>query len=241
MTRLLQIALLLSVGLCCAQNPPPRPEFEVASIKPSQNRHGSTTFNHCIFTATHTSVLSLIRFAWQVHDYQIAGAPAWENSEYFDVSAKAPADKAKLNFGEAMPMLQALLEDRFKLAINREKKTVEGYALVVAKSGPKLQRNTDDQMAGGYGPGRLMGRHISLPEIATHLSQSLNLPVVDSTSIEGYYDVDLRWRPDDLAAPNDERPTIFAALQELGLKLQSQRLPAEIIVIDHLERTPTEN
>ena len=62
------------------------------------------------------------------------------------------------------------------------------------------------------------------------------------TGIEGFFDVDLRWKPDDLSAtPNDDRPTIFAALHEIGLKLQSKKVVAEVIVIDHVERTPSDN
>jgi uncharacterized protein (TIGR03435 family) len=64
-------------------------------------------------------------------------------------------------------------------------------------------------------------------------------PVVDKTNITSAIDFELRWTPDDKV--DGEYPSVFTAVQEqLGLKLEPQRLPVEVLVIDHVER-PTEN
>ena len=240
---LIVIAIAAGVGLCHAQDrPSPRAEFEVATIKPSTSRRWSTTFDHGVFTAIRATPLSLVKMAYHANDYEVAGAPAWADAEFFDILAKAPADKVDLGFWQAMPMLQSLLEDRFKLVIHRERKAVEGYELVAGKAGVRLRRNDDDPSGLSSGRGRLLGQHLSLGEIAGGLAKTLNVPVADATGIDGYFDVDLRWRPDDLpVAATDDRPTVFGALQEIGLKLQAKKVDAEVIVIDRLERTPTEN
>ncbi len=66
----------------------------------------------------------------------ISGGPPWIDSDRYDIDAKAEgAPGQKMMRG---PMLQALLEDRYKLKIHRETKEVPVYALTVAKGGPKL-------------------------------------------------------------------------------------------------------
>jgi uncharacterized protein (TIGR03435 family) len=93
-----------------------------------------------------------------------------------------------------------------------------------------------------------------LPQLATTLSTLVNRIVVDQTGLNGGYDIDLQWAPDQMpfglggdpptgGAPSVDpnRPSIFTALQEqLGLKLDSRRGPVEVLVIDLVER-PTED
>jgi len=65
-------------------------------------------------------------------------------------------------------------------------------------------------------------------------------PVVDKTGIEGNFEFRLDYAPDGTA--DSPLPSIFTALQEqLGLKLEAQKVPVEMLVIDHVERVPTEN
>jgi uncharacterized protein (TIGR03435 family) len=67
--------------------------------------------------------------------------------------------------------------------------------------------------------------------------------VIDKTELAGVFDFELRWAQDDSHSTDSASgPSIFTAVQEqLGLKLQSQKLPVEILVVDHAERVPTEN
>jgi uncharacterized protein (TIGR03435 family) len=227
-----------------------RPQFEVASIKPNKSGRGfDARFEGGRYTARHASLRILIEGAYQVKDYQVSGAPDWWNSETFDIVAKAPPErspeKSQAHFLQSLLMLRTLLEDRFKLAVHRDTKVVQGYALTVAKTGHKLPKSpdTDDETGLSGGRGKMSGHHITSAQIADTLSARLNIPVKDATELQGFFEVELQWAPDELSATaNADGPTIFTALQEqLGLKLESRKVPVEILVIDHLEKIPTEN
>jgi uncharacterized protein (TIGR03435 family) len=61
--------------------------------------------------------------------------------------------------------------------------------------------------------------------------------VIDKTGLPGYYEFTLRFTPPGAASPTDNAPSIFTALQEqLGLKLEPQRVPMELLVVDHIDR-----
>jgi uncharacterized protein (TIGR03435 family) len=82
-----------------------------------------------------------------------------------------------------------------------------------------------------------------MPQLADFLARHLDRPVVDKTELAGVFDFELRWGQDQSQSTDSASgPSIFTAVQEqLGLKLQSQKLPVEILVVDHAERVPTEN
>jgi len=148
-------------------------------------------------------------------------------------------------------MVQQLLADRFKLAVHRETKELPAYALVVAKSGPKLTATKDTGGGKGTssGDGHLTATGLTMARLAQTLTQILSRElgrvVIDKTGIVGEYDLSLTWTPDDRSAaaantskdtPDLPGPSIFTALQEqLGLKLESTKAPVETLVIDHIE------
>jgi uncharacterized protein (TIGR03435 family) len=122
------------------------------------------------------------------------------------------------------------------------------YALVVAKSGPKLQQvepggtsmndNEDNNSR------RITGERASMAVLAEALARIVEHPVVDRSGLQGVYSLKLQYTPDNSKSdgPDAAGPSIYAALEEqLGLKLQTQKLPVEIIVVDYVERVPTEN
>ena len=157
--------------------------------------------------------------------------------------------------------LQALLAERCQLAIHRETKEQSVYALLVGKGGPKIQP-VETKTAGGpprmmMGHGMVNGQGVELQMLATALSNQLGRPVLDRTGLTGRYDIRLQWTPDPGQSmtplggpppgvqapppPDPNGPSIFAAVQEqLGLRLESQRGPVEMIVIDRVEK-PSEN
>ncbi len=99
---------------------------------------------------------------------------------------------------------------------------------------------------GGWGSGRglLNGNGLSMAEFADVLSSNLDRPVKDLTELQGVYDFKLKWTPEDTASASDnsESTSLFAAVQEqLGLRLEARKLPIGILVIDHVEKVPTEN
>jgi uncharacterized protein (TIGR03435 family) len=138
-------------------------------------------------------------------------------------------------------MMQALLKERFGLAVHHESKSLPGYALVVAKNGFKLNAVED---AGGHhssgGHGRLSAQRMSMERLADHLARQLNQPVSDMTDIRGVFNIELSYKESD--NQDDSEPSIFTAIQEqLGLRLEARKVPVDVVVVDHVERIPAEN
>jgi bla regulator protein BlaR1 len=233
------------------------PVFEVASIKPNKSGDDRQDISYppSGFTATNVTLQMLIRAAYGVEYNQISGGPDWLNSDNYDVEArvdnsladelrKLSEDQRKL---ERLRMLQALLGDRFKLALHRETKELPVYALVIGQSGPKLQeaRPGDTYPNGIRGlDGLPTGPHEMIlkrnefiaqtqpvSSLVRALSRLLGRPVMDRTGLRGNYDITLHWTPDESHA------AMFAAIEEqLGLKLESQNGPVQVLVIDHAEK-----
>ena len=265
-----------------AQSPPATtadlPKFEVASVKPNKsgvNRVLIGVQPGGRFTTTNTPLRFLIRYAYQVQDFQIVGGPDWIASENFDIMAKAEGDPPPTppgTVGQLQLMMRSLLADRFKLVTHLEKRDLPIYALVLAredgKLGPGLSQSTVDCEAmraeargrGGAPPappapgqrpvcGMMMGRGqirgggFPLSQLAASLSQTVQRVVVDKTGLTGNYDLDLTFNADmtqdaqgTTAAVDTGQASIFTAVQEqLGLKLDSQRGPVDVVVIDRVE------
>jgi uncharacterized protein (TIGR03435 family) len=224
--------------------------FDVASIRPhlsdhSGDRRSSTNVSvsdeGIKLTATNVSLVSLIQRAHDVKEYQVAG-PDWLRTAYFDLLATLPAGVPR---EQLIPALRALLAERFKLALHREKKDLPMYALVVAKNGPKLQPTADPNGPNGTwnSKGKFTGKNETLAHFSEALSRQLDRAVVDMTELTGAFDFEVAYGPEDAHSNSDDSgPSIFAALQEkLGLKLEARKGPVELLIIDRIEKTPTEN
>ena len=228
--------------------------FEVVSVKPADAnaRGGGMGLPNGTFTATNMPARSLITLAYDIPSFQLAGGPSWIGDQRYDVVAKMPAGAVKPagpeRWAQMRVALKALLADRFQLAIHRESRMIPGYALVVAKNGFKLKKTADEGNAdfSSY-PGKLTAHKISMELLARNLSGNLGSPVVDMTGIKGVFDLMLEWSPDEGQSPAKAGseaveaapigPSIFTAVQEqLGLKLETQKAPVEMIVIDRIEK-----
>ena len=214
-----------------------KPAFEVASVKPSQrgSSGGGITPGPTGLTARNVTLLFCIRIAYDVQDYQVAG-PDWISTEQYDIAAKtgAPVQQDQLRL-----MLQTLLAERFKLVMHREQRTRSVYQLVVGNNGPKLTPAKPDESSGITADiGHLTLSAASMPVLARRLSQQLHEPVLDATGLTGTYDFTLDWAQND-SVPG---PSLFTAVQEqLGLKLETKKVPVDVLVIDHAEKIPTAN
>jgi uncharacterized protein (TIGR03435 family) len=222
-----------------------RPAYEAASIKlnNSADGHTGTDGYQGRIMFENMPLQRLVAQAYQVSPFQVSG-PAWLQSEHFDIVATYPPDAP----GAARQrMLRTLLEDRFKLAVHKDSKEMPGYALVAAKNGFKLKPSEGGENDTRHTGGRiesLDAKNTTMATLAQLLARYTGQPVVDETAIAGTYNFQLRWSRDEQnAEPNpDAPPSIFTALQEsLGLRLQAQKVPVEIVVVDRVERTPTEN
>jgi uncharacterized protein (TIGR03435 family) len=244
MSRRLTGALLFLCGLCRVFGQTAPAAFEAASIKPNASGSGNSgsTGSKGQIVFTNVPLRRLIMRAYGVLDFQIAG-PDWMANVRFDIAAKYPP--GDLTREQRNMMLQTLLAERFHLVIHRETKEMPAYALVVAKNGPKLAASEKPGDSTSTGRGRLQDTAVSMAGLANQLAEQLVHPVVDKTGLTGAYTLKLEWTPDDQPAGAGEPaagPSIFTALQEqLGLKLQTQKLPVEMIVVDSVDRTPVEN
>jgi uncharacterized protein (TIGR03435 family) len=242
------VAGLLALGVMIAprslaRGQTARPSFEVASVK--LKPPGSTGLMSISppgagrFTATNVTLELLIGMAFGVDSDRISGQPNWLSSAQYDVIAKPEGDGG-LTSEQLKPLLQQLLEQRFKLAIHREMKDFQGYALVVANGGPRLQASQGSSGHAYILRGGLRCQSVSVDALAGMLSRPAGRPVVDATGLKGNYDITLDYAPE--GAADSSLPSLFTALQEqLGLKLVPRKVPAGMLVIDHVERVPTEN
>lgn len=220
--------------------------FEVATVKPSSHdaeEYGSWSLPGIgQFWAKGLSLKFLIHMAFDIDAKQIAGKQPWLDSEYFDVTAK-PEEGITLTRDELRPRLQNLLQSRFHLVTHYETKMEPGYALAVAKGGPKLIPTKGDKFPGfriNVGPGRLEGVNWSMDYLATMLQQAAGRPVANKTQVSGSYDIKLEFAPD--IETDSSLPSIFTALKSnLGLELKSQEIPVQVLVIDSVDRAPTAN
>ena len=135
-------------------------------------------------------------------------------------------------------MLQTLLAQRFKLTIRRESRVAHAYVLTVAKNGPKLEKSAGGETNVFYGRGRIDARSITLDALAERLGRHLDLPVVNRTGLDGAFNILLEWTPDE--SRETDKPSIFTAVQQFGLRIAAQRVPVQVIVVDHAEK-PSEN
>jgi uncharacterized protein (TIGR03435 family) len=225
-----------------AQPPTPPSSFEVASVRLippdkggmiSVSAPGSPTF-----TASNVSLKILIAMAYGVDSENISG-PSWLPSQQYDVTAKTEGN-SRLTYKQLREPLQKLLQERFQLQVHRQTKEGSGYALVVAKNGPKLHQTKGEPPHAYIIKGGLRVQNLSLDALAGSLTRPASRPIVNETGIKGNFDINLDYAPE--GAVNSELPSLFTALQEqLGLQLVTRKVPVEMLAIDHVERVPTEN
>lgn len=332
MSRLIATLALVG-GVLHAQTP--TPAFEVASIRPappitelaaqiqSGKAHVGMSIDGARADFGFVSLADLIAQAYRIKPYQLTG-PDWMKQQRFDVTAKIPDGASKDQVPE---MLQALLADRFKLAVTRETKELPVYALVVGKNGLKMKESPPEEApaansdapaaaaptpsapggrgafaigtadgpvtvrqegrgmvvtggpngttrvsAGENGNMRMEMSRMSMARLADMLTPFVDRPVVDMTELKGAYQVALELPmqelvnmaramapelagpggpigrgpnpaagPDAPVAPDPSGTSMFQAVQQLGLRLEPRKAPVETIVVDHLEKSPTDN
>ena len=275
------IALLVASGIATfAQSLPAppgsnAPAFEVASIKRNlTDDKGPRRAEPDRFVSIGWPLRYVIATAYRARGFQVVGGPAWIDTDFFDINAKA-ADKTPS--AEILPMVRSLLAQRFKLRAHVERRELPVYVLVLARPdgrlGPGIRRTTQNclqlRTEGKTTPGRpgefpvcasrllakaLKGSPmlemaeggISVPAFIANMSSYLpDRLVIDRTGLKGDFDIQLQFEmlgagpaptSPDATTPVDDAPTLFNAVQQqLGLKLQSERAPVDVLVIDSVE------
>jgi uncharacterized protein (TIGR03435 family) len=216
---------------------PARPQFEVASLKPNNGcenmarKAGSLSPSPGRLEMPCVTLRGMLQAAWGTfgdgvtinpQPLHVEGGPSWMQSEYYELTAKAdgPAHTEML----AGPMLQSLIEERFRLKSHWEMRETPVYAMTVGKGGLKVQPLAEGACASldlthpppllkpgdplpnvcgvmimrpsGKGEMTLEVRGSTLTQFAQRLSQFLDRTVVDKTDITGTFNFHLEFTPD---------------------------------------------
>jgi len=232
---------------------------------------GPGTNDPGLFTCRNCALGLLVYLALELpNDFQFSG-PGWLDDVRFDVSAKLPPGASKAQFALMLKNLlterfKLVLHHeqkeisgysltlakggpKFKPAIHP---APDDAAASSDQAGPlKLDREgypilpPGTIMAATRGHARIGLKDATIGELAEQLSRQMRMPVWDATGLNGRYDFTISWaaqRPGTDASEPDAGPTLESAIQsQLGLKLESRRGPIDVVVVDHLEKVPTEN
>jgi uncharacterized protein (TIGR03435 family) len=233
--------------------------FEVASIKPNVSGLRGSGFpppKDGRFNATNVTLKDLILYAYHLQGFQLSGTQGWMESDHYDVVAKAEGTATE---NEIRRMVQPLLADHFKLSVHQGEKQLPIYALVIARDGLKMPHTTQDcsvpgtrdMPCGGFRVSersQLAGRNVPIGELIDVLGFFTGRHIIDKTGLNGNFDIRLQWSPDETlafgpesAAKSDDPSgaSLFTALQQqLGLKLESQKGPVPMLIVDRAEKPP---
>ena len=267
---ILAVAISFIAVTSFAQEPADKtklPEFEVASVRPSNPEQGfinAVTPSLKVDSARNLrfvqiTLRDLIMLAYNVGAPQIQG-PSFLNgtpefaADRFDIVARVPEGATR----DQVPlMLRALLAERFHLALHRESKPMQIYALERGKDAPKMKESPEGT-TGAARCVRSFAEHegATLAAECTHMTSAdiaqqvmalapgyfRDAPVVDLTGLNGIYDFKLEWITAIEANNGSPGPSMIKAVEaQLGLKMERRRQSMEVLVIDKIDRKPTEN
>jgi uncharacterized protein (TIGR03435 family) len=269
--------VMMSIAILCAltdagvaQQPSSSPAFEAASVKPSTtgNPAWAVSYTADSLRATNATLSALIQSAYGVRPDRLVGGPNWVRTTRFDVNAKAAH---ALPREQLRRMAQRLLEDRFGLALTKERREQEAYVMRLARAdgrlGPDVRRAADgclDAVAPGgvpaiQAPGpplqsstgarpTFSGRCATIASVAEGLSRNLGIEVVDQTGLQGRWDYVIAYAPLTVDVPaaiepaQASLPSVFVAVEEqLGFKLERNPHGSAEYVIIAKAHAPTEN
>jgi uncharacterized protein (TIGR03435 family) len=232
----------------CAQSHDSEPSFAVASIKPSTSEENGYVrwFPGGRLRAAHVPLRFLIRFAYDLAEDRLTGGPKWVSDDFFDVEATPgdllPAEPNNDNTPQRL-MLRRLLRERFHLGCHFESRTLPVLVLSVGKGGPNLVSSPPDRAlhidVKNNGAARtFVFEGAPSSNIVRNLSGQLKQTVLDHTGLTGHYEGKLEWSFDMDDAPADASfPSLYSALQQqLGLRLQIEKTPVDVLVIDSVDR-----
>ena len=250
-------ASLVILSLCGAadQSAPAQPAFDVVSVKaaalpapgPGPERGmrqdaiapspgGVTMFN--------TRFKSIVQWAYHLQPIQVNG-PGWIESSHYNIMAKAAGAATD---DQLRRMMQNLLAQRFKLAFHKETREMPAYIVSVGKGVPKLtQSEGEGEMQVKPGANRMVGQftHVTVAALAEMTTSPLQGVVVDETGLKGQWDFALDASSFATVQPNGIDDAINMIIQaigeQLGLKIEQKKAPAELLIVDRAEKVPIEN
>ena len=260
---------LLAAAIACAQTRPSFEVASIKPINP-EDRRLSFNIQPGGRLILKTTLNKLIGFAYDLKPFQIVGGPAWMGSDLFEITAKAEesAKPDQINLmlqsllaerfhlvvrreTKEMPIYALTLAKngpKFTQAKDTDAPVVD---FKLPEGAPRRPAITMVRR------GRVTGQGIDIERFINVLSSFVGRAVLDKTGLKGTYDLKVEWQPDEnqvamfqamgvpegfgAPPPDPLGPTLFTALQEqLGLRLESQKGPVEMLVIERVEK-PSEN
>jgi len=262
MIRAFCIRFLTLCGfVALAQPPAPPPAFDIADVHVSAHvinpymRGGVLRGGR--YDVRTANMLELISNAYSVQSEKVQGGPSWLETDYYDISAKAPINTPP---DTVKRMLQTLLAERFQLKVHTDTKPMPALGLVLGKSKPKLNESDGaaesrcrfvPQNNQSVPTAVIACQNRSMDQFAQDLHNFAgdyfnNQPVVNQTDLKGSWDFELKWMPRQFAAAASARGiehiNIFDAVdKQLGLKLEAAKLPVPVLVVDGVNQKPSPN
>jgi uncharacterized protein (TIGR03435 family) len=228
-----------------------QPTFDVASVKvspapqgPGRGGQGAITPSPGGVTMMSVRLKSVVQWAYHLQTIQVTG-PGWLDSDRYDIIAKAAGP---VSTDQLRAMTQTLLAQRFKLAFHKETKEMPAYVVTVAKGGHRMKpsegegemevKPTANRMAASF-------THVTLAQLAEMISSPLQGVVVDQTGLKGAWDFTLDASTFTMTQPTGIDDAINMIIQavgeQLGIKIDQKKVPAEMLIVDRAERIPVEN
>ncbi len=244
--------------------------FEVADLKPSgrgETLHFRTLPGGRV-EAQATPLETLFLYAFNTRERSVVNLPKWMATDLYDLSAKAPSADASSE--SIRVMLQAMLADRFGLKTHYEDRPEPVYVLTAPKRGAGLkesdgaERSNCKSGTNDNAQATLTCRNMTMAQFANKIGDYagsyFDRPVIDQTGLTGAYDFTISWTSKGrylgdsdggvvgspasgatIAAPPGGVTALQAVEKLLGSKIESQKRPREVLVIDAINRKPSGN
>jgi len=253
---------LLFTALLCATAYPQSTKFAIADVQissPTLDYHkrgmDGPNLTGDQLQIRRATIVNLIAVAWGVEEGYVMGGPSWVDFDRFDIRAKMPPGTTRVTM---QPMLRTLLAERFGLAVHEGTQQKPGWALTAGKN---LQlKKSDGSGNSGCGVDRVEGQQSGsqptllaitchnmtiaalaklIPGAGDYIADGLT--VADRTGLDGEWDFPLKFAASKSVALINHTPTLFDAVEQLGLKLETSTVPVNGIIVDRVNETPTAN
>jgi uncharacterized protein (TIGR03435 family) len=258
------VGLMLAVGIAYPQTQPSFAVASIKPSNSADQRLRKKILPEQV-TVSNVTVKGLIEIAYNLKDFQISGGPSWMDSALFDIDARPEgianpglmlqsllAERFQLvvrHDTKELPVYALVVAKngpKFKDAHESDPNIPELNGRSDIPAGSRMRVNIVRR-------GRLTTQGSDMTTLASQLSRFLGRTVVDKTGLKGSYDLKLEWAPDENQVANFQElgvpegagappadwpgPTLFTALEEqLGLKIDSQKGPVEVLVVERVEK-----
>ena len=225
-------------------------QFEAASMKilPAGEPGRAKSVEGSQLHYPSVSLLMLVREAYRLNTALQVEGPGWMRTQQYDIEAKLPANGSKDRIPE---MLQSLLTERLKLAVHHETRPLAANVLLIGKKPPKMHLAAEGdenlELKLEVPIAHLSGRG-SMQQLIDQLNHGLGGrdPWLDMTGLKGFFEIKLDFllggNYSTASADNSPLPSLSEALeQQLGLRVDTRKAPADVVVVDRVDRTPVEN